>query len=161
MGWDVWKGRRETAARDTAIANAIASDIEANKARIQNNLRIVNAELAILAQDKSVIEPLILMNVGFWDIAKINPPQELFTSGKLAKLSALIAATETVNEQVRSRESYKLHNGAMDNFSRRVQIYDEMLVRSTTRMSEMIAAYEASDAQQTVPADGLASRGRG
>jgi hypothetical protein len=138
---------------------SVGADIDWNRKSVERNLERVRTELGFLDDGKTLVEPLSLMKVGFWEVARINPPQEFFKSGRLVKLSDLITLTEQVNEQIRSRESYKPHNGAMDNCSIVIRIYDEMLRRSMSQMQELIVEYQSSNAHPAVlgdaPKDGV------
>lgn len=128
VGWETWKDEREVARRDKALNELVTSDLKINKTHVEFSLKLLNEELAVLAKDMSVVQPLPVLQDSFWDVVKLNPPTDLIMSGKLVKLNKLMSVTSVINEQVRSRESYRLHNGAMTNFQQRMRKYDELLI---------------------------------
>jgi hypothetical protein len=70
------------------------------------------------------------------------------TGERLAWLRNLVFLAEQVNEEVYSRENYRIHNGAMSNYDARMRIYDESLVRGLRALEEEITAYEKVDGKK-------------
>jgi hypothetical protein len=141
IGWEAWKDARETAQRDKALNDVIASDLAINKTHLEFSLKLLNQELEVLPKGLSVVQPLPVLQDSFWDIVKLNPPTDLLTSGKLEKLNKLMAVTSVINDQVKSRETYRLQNGAMSNFSDRMRMYDQLLVEQLGILQRQIDEY--------------------
>ena len=152
--WDMRKTRGESLKRDRVVMSAITEESQSNKRSIEQNLLRLQQELAVLAEDKSIVQPLFMMKTGFWDLAKINLPEKLLVGDRLARLRNLAFLAEQVNSEVRSRENYRIHNSAMTNYSTRMRIYDESLVKVLLALTQEIAAYEEGERKRT------AERGR-
>ena len=115
--WDVRKMRADAAERARAIRETVSEDLTANKQSIASNLAALQQELSALSRRESIVNALQLMRTGFWEIAKSNTPSKVFGAGNLVQLRDIGSRAEDVNEQVRSRENYRIHNGAMSNFN--------------------------------------------
>ena len=152
--WDMRKTRGESLKRDRVVMSAITEESQSNKRSIEQNLLRLQQELAVLAEDKSIVQPLFMMKTGFWDLAKINLREILLVGDRLAQLRNLAFLAEQVNSEVRSRENYRIHNTAMSNYSTRMRIYDESLVRVLQALALEIAAYEEDERKRA------AERGR-
>jgi hypothetical protein len=142
MAWDLWKDKRQKAERTRMIETAVGADLVANAARIRRNVGALKQELPMLAQRMDVVAPLTLLRTSFWDVAKLYPPGQLITSEEMTKLHELFDLAEQVNEQIRSRETFRQHNGAMTHFGSRMKIYDEDLVEAMTRLEATIMALD-------------------
>ncbi|HEX5276081.1 MAG TPA: hypothetical protein VFW42_00260, partial [Fluviicoccus sp.] len=49
--------------------------------------------------------------------------------------------SEAINDILRSREAYRLHNGAMSNFPRRMEMYDKEAIDILRRLELLILEY--------------------
>ncbi len=82
-----------------------------------------------LKENKSLVAPIQLFQNSAWELIKINFPKIIIKDndllGNIRNLTQLIDLT---NEFIRSRESYRINNGAMDNYSTRMQKYDESIL---------------------------------
>jgi len=143
MRWETHRMRSESLERDRIMMNAIHEELLANKKSAEQNLAWLQHELEILSQDKVISQPLVLMKTGFWDLAKVNLSRELLVDDRLERLRNLGFLTEYVNEAIRSRENYRIHNEGMSNYRDRLQTTDELLVSNLQDLLERIAAYEA------------------
>ena len=145
MMWDIRKMRRESLERDKIVMNAIKEEVLANKQSIAQNLAWLQHEIAILAEDKTMTQPLVLMKTGFWDLAKVNLPKDLLVGNRLARLRDLGFLTEYVNESIRSRENYRIHNEAMNNYKDRLHTADELLIKNLQNLAGELDVYEKDD----------------
>ena len=146
IGWDVYKTRRDTNEREGTVLRALSEELRENKSALRSDLDLLRQELAVLAEQKSVVRPLLVFKVGFWDIAKVNLPKALLRGDGLLKLRNVAALADDCNEQIRSRENYRIHNGAMSNYVDRMRLYDEPLLQSLLKLETAIGEYE-----KTVP----------
>lgn len=143
--WDIRKARSESQVRDKAVMNAINEELLSNKRSLEQNLLRLQQELSILDEDKSIVQPLFTMKTGFWDLAKVNLSKKLLVGDRLARLRNLVFLAEQVNDEVISRENYRIHNAAMSNYSTRMKINDESLVRILQVLVQEMAAYEENE----------------
>jgi hypothetical protein len=142
IGWDVYKIRRDTREKQGTILRALSEELRENKIIVERDVNLLQQELAVLAEQKVVVRPLSVLKVGFWDIAKVNLPKALLTNDRLLKLRDVAALADDCNDQIRSRENYRIHNGAMSNFSQRMRIYDEPLAQSLAELKTAIDEYD-------------------
>jgi hypothetical protein len=142
IAWDGWKDHRETTEQNKALNRVVASDLSVNKTHVEFVLKFLNAELEALKEGKSVVQPLPLLQDSFWEIVKLHPPSDLIESGRFEKLNKLMSVTSVVNDQIRSRENYRLQNGAMSNFAERMNMYDRLLIEQIQILKTQIDEYE-------------------
>jgi hypothetical protein len=126
MLWDLYQSRK----REKAILFAVSSDIYENIEVLKNNQSILEEELEILNKNKMIVNPLDLLRSGFWDLLKINLPFTHVRNQKLLlKIIEVAQLTNSVNETIRSRENYRIHNQAMTDYTFRMKSYDEILLK--------------------------------
>jgi hypothetical protein len=142
IGWEVYKSRRETQEREVNVLRALNEELNENKTISERNIEMLRQELTALKEHKTIVEPLRLLKIGFWDIAKVNLPKSLLKGNQMLKLRDVAAIIDDCNEQIRSRENYRIHNGAMSNFEGRMRHYDEGLMESLSSLQSAIADYE-------------------
>lgn len=152
FAWEVYKSRRDIRDRDEIIMRALNEEIGENNKLVARNMAYIRQELAVLSDNKSVVDPLVPLKTGFWDIVKINLPRALLSGGRLLKLRNIALLAETTNEQIRSRENYRINNGSMSNFSSRIRLYDESLKQSLKDVKAAIGEYEKDVTSATVVA---------
>lgn len=128
--WDLYKMRRDAREREGVMQRAVSEELTENTVALQHDLDLIQNELAVLSEGKSVVQPLMLFKTGFWDVAKINLPATFLGGDRLLKLRNIVSLAEACNEQIRSRENYRIHNGAMSNYASRLSQYDEPLGES-------------------------------
>lgn len=141
--WDIYKARRETFERDSNVIKAIDEELLSNKKALQQNLEKLEREFIFLGEDKVLVQPLFLLKTGFWDLAKLNLPKKLLRGNRLVRLRNITFLAEQVNEEIRSREGYRIHNGAMSNYIKRMRIYDESLVGILQDLSAEMRSFES------------------
>ena len=135
VAWEVRKLRRESQHREKVVTRALKEEMLANVEILKNNQALLSGELAIIDQDKTLVAPLDQLHAGFWDLVKVNLPQKVLTEPDfLAEVREISQLTDQVNETVRSRESYRIHNGAMSNYSSRMKKYDQILMEYNQKL---------------------------
>jgi hypothetical protein len=148
--WDIFKMRRETREREGRVLRALSEELSENRLIVAEDLKMVRHEIAVLAEEKTLVQPLALLKTGFWDVAKVNLPKALLQGDRLLRLRAIAAQAESCNEQIRSRENHRVHNGAMSNFASRLKLYDEALERTLMALQGTLDDYDKA----TVPGPG-------
>ena len=130
MLWDTHKFRRELKQRDEAVFSVIKEEVMVNINILKGNQTVLQYESTILDEKKIVVRPINLLQNSSWDVVKINLPQKLKndveTLKNIREISQLI---DGVNESIRSREIYRIHNGAMSNYFSRIKIYNQILFK--------------------------------
>ncbi len=143
--WDVYKMRIEGQERTQVAVTVIAEELTANKMLIEYNITLLRKELKVLPEKKSFVQPLSLLKAGFWDVAKVNLGLNALPPGQLVKLRQALSLAEQANEQIRSRETYRLHNSAMSNFHDHLAIYGGVLLKTLEKLNAAVTAYESGD----------------
>jgi hypothetical protein len=144
MAWDIWKDRRLLKAREKSVESILGTDLASNLARIDRNTRALSQELEMLPKRMGVVQPLSLMRTSFWDVVRGHPPGELITEEQLISLHRIFDLTEEVNEQLRSRESFRQSNSAMTHFQSQMTIHDEELIKTMTSLKDSIVTLEGT-----------------
>lgn len=133
--WDIYKYRRDTKSRDDAVITAVNEELVANVFICESNKNALGQELKFLKEKKSLVSPISLFQNSTWDLLKINFPKQI---GKdkdlLKKIRNLTQLIDHTNESIRSRENYRINNGAMSNYESRLQKYDENILEFTNHI---------------------------
>src|SRR4051812_25403465 len=79
--------RRDRRRQERSVLTAILEEIAANKQTATNNRELVRHELNLLDEGQRLLNPLDPLELGFWDLVKINPPEAL-----ISDLSAIASA---------------------------------------------------------------------
>jgi len=121
--------RKELDERDEAILTALRYDVSTNMTLLEQIRGQLAAELEFLKERKNIVPPLLELHTSAWEILKISLPKRLFqTKDALQNLAEAFRLAQTFNGIIRSRENYRLHNESMDNFHRRMGLYDDDLL---------------------------------
>ena len=139
VAWDIIKSHREEGQRSEAVLSALKQELLANAEILQVNRSILEQEIAIVDQKKEVVEPLSLLQNSSWDVVKIQIPKILANNMdnliNIRKTSQLI---DRVNETIRSRENYRINNGAMSNFNSHLKLYDQRLLQDGEQLQKTL-----------------------
>jgi len=139
MFWDIFKYNRDAGNRDRAVLTAVKEEMISNLDILSSNQKMLQQELTVLPEKRSMVGPLCLLQEGIWDLVKINLPSRLTKDNTLLLIRKLSLLTNEINEIIRSRENYRINNGAMSNYSDRIKLYDEILL---PKCSEIIVLFE-------------------
>lgn len=117
--------RRE---REEAVRRALVEELHFNKRAITDNEVALRTELEALKSDRSLITPLQALHSGAWELLRVYLPRQLTADpSTLAHVATVYRLTQRINEMISSREEYRVHNQAMDNYGRRMTAYDDEL----------------------------------
>ena len=144
MFWDIYKDRRDKSEKDKIIKKLIQDVLNENLLYISSINAVLTQELGVLNQNKNIITNITTLKNDFWDLIKFNIPKDLLENNDLLKrLQNISSLTKSINENINSREMYRLNNGAMDNFTIRLQYYDELIFTENERLKGLITAFKA------------------
>jgi hypothetical protein len=133
--WDIIKTHNESDKRDVAVLTAIKEDIAINLETLKYNKFLLQEDIKAIGEHKSIVQPMNQLQNGFWDIVKLNLPKKLISSPAIfLRVREAAGLTEYINEIIRSRESYRLNNGAMDNYYRHLKMYDDTLLTEVDKL---------------------------
>ena len=109
---------------------------------IQSINYVLTQELKILNQRQFIVTNITILKNDFWEIIKFNIPKDLLKENNLLKrLQDISSLTKSINENINSREIYRLNNNAMTNFSANMQHYDELIMQENTKLNELIISF--------------------
>jgi len=115
--------------REEAVRIALAEELNFNERAVAENGKNLQSELHVLKERRSLIVPLQTLHTGAWELLRVYIPPELTaTPSTLTHVATVYRITLRVNEVLRSREDYRIHNGAMSNYHEQMQAYDEQLL---------------------------------
>ena len=113
-----------------------------NLSYIQSINYVLTKELKILNQRQFIVTNITILKNDFWEIIKFNIPKDLLKENNLLKrLQDISSLTKSINENINSREIYRLNNNAMTNFSANMQHYDELIIQENTKLNELIISF--------------------
>lgn len=138
MLWDNHKFKRESKKKDEMVLSAVKEELVSNLTKLQDNRQLIEEELDVIDKSKMLVSPLDLLESGFWDLVKINLPQELTKGDVLLKIRKVALITDRTNEQIRSRENYRIHNQAMTGYISTLRLYDKMILSSIATLEKLL-----------------------
>jgi hypothetical protein len=128
----------ERVQRDEAVLIAIKDEITSNIAILEQNQNALKMELGVLGEGRSLVTPLLLLHTGSWELLKVSIPERFFRGkGTLNTTTDGFARAIAINETVRSRENYRISNGAMSNFSSHMKLYDDDLITKNATLLQV------------------------
>jgi len=149
--WDLWKEQRTNKRRGRALKEIVQADLSTNLLRVRSNLGSLNHELSMLSQRMSLVEPLPLLRIGFWEILRLEPSSKFFRIEEKSNLHELYDLTERINERLRAREQFKVNNGAMSNFESIMKIHDDGLIKELAKLKESLQSLESENPGEVSP----------
>lgn len=131
MLWE-WKKSKK---QESAVIDALKQELQTNKEILESNLSYINQELEIIDQGKSLVNPLNLLNGDFSDLLFISIPKKLKKdTDLLMEIRKISRLSKENNETIKSRETYRVNNGAMSNYNSRMKIYGQILQSQTNQL---------------------------
>ncbi|KKP98928.1 MAG: hypothetical protein US71_C0001G0095 [Parcubacteria group bacterium GW2011_GWD2_38_12] len=130
----LWEWRKSIK-QERAIIDALKQELQTNKETLESNLAYINQELGIIDQGKSLVIPLNLLNGDFSDLLFISIPKKLKKDTNiLMEIRKISRLSKENNETIKSRETYRVNNGAMSNYNSRMKIYGQILQTQTNQL---------------------------
>ena len=144
MLWDFFKFKKEVKRKEEAITTTVQHELNENKIILHHNQILLEKELEILDEKRSVVDPLIPLHSSFWDLLRTNLPfPHKYRSFEVAiKIPQAAQLTRDINETIRSRENYRIHNQAMSNYFSHMKLYDQRLIEDFERLLKVLRELE-------------------
>ncbi len=130
MLWDTFKLSRESKKREKTVLSTVKEELINNLSILQYNQTLLQRELELVDDNKRLVAPLNILQSGFWDLVKINLPKKLTKEDTLIKIRTVAQLTDLMNETIRSRENFRIHNMALSGYGSRIKLYDEILLEN-------------------------------
>jgi hypothetical protein len=99
------------------------------------NLISLKTDSALILHDlkcidkKQHLDPLKPLRTEVWDLLKFNTPDSLSKNNLLGLLAVLYFKVTDINENIVSRENFRINNVNTNHFSSEIEIYDKNLFR--------------------------------
>lgn len=130
----LWEWRKSIK-QESAVIDALKQELQTNKEILENNLQYINQELEIIDQGRSLVNPLNLLNGDFSDLLFISIPKKLKKdTDLLMEIRKISRLSKENNETIKSRETYRVNNGAMSNYNSRMKKYGQILQSQTNQL---------------------------
>jgi hypothetical protein len=143
MVWDIYKNRRDKIEKDRIIKKLIQDTLNENLDYISSINLALTQEITVLNKRQSIVTNITTLKNDFWDLIKFNIPKDLLKNNDLLKrLQDISSLTKSINENIYSREMYRLNNGAMSNFETRLRYYDDLILAEIEKLSIQITAFK-------------------
>ena len=144
MLWDIYKNQRDRITKDKIIKTLIKDTLSENETYIDSIELVLTHEVAVLSQRQSIVTNITTLKNDFWDFIKFNIPKDLLkNNGLLKNLQDILSLTKSINENIHSRETYRLNNGAMDNFVTRLGYYDNLILSEIEKLRGFIIIFKS------------------
>ncbi len=144
MIWDFYKFKREIRSREEALLNIITYELNDNINILNNNKTLLEHEISILDSKQSLVNPLLHLQYGFWDLLKANMyfPKEIRNSDASIKIIRIAQKTKVIDDTIRSREEYRIHNSAMSTFHSRMKKYDQIILEDSEELLKLLDDFQ-------------------
>lgn len=138
VAWDFFKRSMERRNRERIFLLTILQDVIKSKETAANIRNVLQEELTFVDNNQSVVPPIEMIYSGIHDFLKMDIPKSLMTKELLSLVRDISRMILHVNETIRSRERWRIHNQNFNNFSRRLKMYDEFLLNLLSELDERL-----------------------
>ncbi len=125
----IWDGYNSQKKEKSFYLN-LGLEVCINLISLKTNSELVLHDLEVIHQ-KQHLEPLKPLRTEVWDLLKFNTPDSLFKNNLLSLLAVLYFKVTDINENIKSRENFRINNVNTSYFSSEIEIYDKNLFRYT------------------------------
>jgi hypothetical protein len=139
IGWR--EHSREKAAKKALVS--IKNELEYNLQILGYNQNIIDEELELIEdnkfsedpkRNKLILKPLLPLKIGLWDSVLIDIFPDEIKSEFLTKIREIDMHERKINEQIKSRENYKINNIEAHDISSTIKRYDQMLKKNSEEL---------------------------
>lgn len=140
MGW-----KKDTKKKtEKKVLLAVKNELEYNLQILGHNQNILDKEIELIEdnkfsetpkRNKLILEPLLPLKTGFWEIIIIDLfPNEVKKSELFVKIRDIDMQANKINEHIKSRQNYKNANIEAHDISSMVKRYDHMLLEDVEKL---------------------------
>lgn len=139
IGWR--EHNREKNAKKALIS--IKNELEYNLQILGYNQNIIDEELELIEdnkfsenpkRNKLILKPLLPLKIGLWDTVLIDIFPDEIKSEFLTKIREIDMHERKINEQIKSRENYKIANIEAHDISSTIKRYDQMIKKNSEEL---------------------------
>ena len=123
----IWDGYNSKKKEKSFYLN-LRLEICINIISLKTNSDLILHDLKVIHKNQH-LEPLKPLRTEVWDLLKFNTPDNLFKNNLLGLLAVLYFKVTDINENIMSRENFRINNANTSHFSSEIEIYDKNLFR--------------------------------
>jgi len=132
--------------REKNAKKALASlknELEYNLQILGYNQNIIDEEMGLIEdnkfsenpkRNKLILKPLLPLKIGLWDTVLIDIFPDEIKSEFLTKIREIDMHERRINEQIKSRENYKIANIEAHDISSTIKRYDQMIKKNSEEL---------------------------
>ena len=123
----IWDGYNSKKKEKSFYLN-LGLEICINLISLKTNSELILNDLKDIPK-KQHLNPLKPLRTEVWDLLKFNTPDSIFKNNLLGLLAVLYFKVTDINENIVSRENFRINNANTSYFSSEIEIYDKNLYR--------------------------------
>ncbi len=122
--WDGYNSKK----KEKSFYLNLGLEICINLISLNTNSELILHDLKVIPK-KQHLNPLKPLRTEVWDLLKFNTPDSLFKTNLLGLLAILYFKITDINENIVSRENFRINNVNTSHFSSEIELYDKNLYR--------------------------------
>ena len=123
----IWDGYNSKKKEKSFYLN-LGLEICINLISLKTNSELILHDLKVIDK-KQHLNPLKPLRTEVWDLLKFNTPDSLSKNNLLGLLAVLYFKVTDINENIVSRENFRINNVDTNQFSSEIEIYDKNLFK--------------------------------
>ena len=131
--WDGYNSKR----KEESLVIAFETEVNFNIDALKNNCEMILKELNGFKEGQRVVNPLRPLNNEVWLLISSNTPNSMYKADILSKLAWIYYRVSDINENIRSRENYRIINVNMKNQNMMVITYNNMMITYDSSISTL------------------------
>ncbi len=123
----IWDGYNSKKKEKSFYLN-LGLEICINLISLKTDSELILHDLKVIDK-KQHLDPLKPLRTEVWDLLKFNTPDSMFKNNLLGLLAVLYFKVTDINENIVSRENFRINNVNTSHFSSEIEIYDKNLFK--------------------------------
>ena len=132
--------------QEKILLGLVDTELNANIKVLEYNKKIVNLNNEALEKDKDTADVLIPFQNTFWElILYTGIPHVFFKSGHvkiLARIKAIDFIIDQLNEQIKTREHFRINNKGLSTYNIIAKSYNDMILDSMDKLEKILLETE-------------------
>jgi len=144
MGWREHNNKKA----EKQVLIAVKNELEYNLQILGHNQSILDEELELIEdnkfsdapkRNKLILAPLLPLKTGFWNIIIVDLfPDEVKKSELFVKIRDIDMHANKINQEIKSRENYKIANIEAYDISSMVKNYDKIILKDIEKLRKSL-----------------------
>lgn len=126
--WDGYNSQK----KEESLIMAFVMELFFNINALNNNSEMIFKELIYLKKGQQVVNALRPLNNEVWLLLSYNTPTSLYKADILGKLAWIYYRVSDINENIRSRENYRINNRNTKSYNLTMTMYNSSISALTT-----------------------------